>query len=59
MNKKYVIITDHEFSDPMSKENAIKSVKEYDSKGVIGYIVSEEEANKIGTPENFYSPKLY
>lgn len=53
MGKKYVVMTNKVFSEPMSKENAIKSVKEYDSKGVTGYVVSEEEAKKIGTPDNF------
>lgn len=57
MNQKYVIITNETFSEPMSKEDAIKSVKEYDKEGVIGYIVSEEEAKRIGTPENFNSPQ--
>lgn len=57
MNKKYIIITNEAFSEPMSKENAIKSVKEYDKKGITGYIVSEEEAKRIGTPENFNKPE--
>lgn len=57
MDKKYVVITNEAFSEPMSKKDAIKSVKEYDSKGVVGYIVSEEEANRIGSPENFNKPE--
>lgn len=57
MDKKYVVITKEKFSEPMTKQDAIKSVKEYDTRGVSGYIVSEEEANRIGTPDNFNKPE--
>ena len=57
MEQKYIVITDKSFSEPMSRENAIKSVKEYDEKGITGYIVSEEEAKRIKTPDNFNQPK--
>lgn len=57
MDKMYVVITDKEFSEPMSRESAINTVKNYDEKGITGYIVSEEEANRIGSPENFREPK--
>lgn len=57
INEKYVVVMENKFSDPMSKDDAIKSVKEYDKKGVTGYIVSEEEAKRIKKPENFNTPK--
>lgn len=57
MSQRYIVITDDKFSEPMSKEEAIKLVKEYDSKGIVGYIVSEEEANRIKEPSNFNEPK--
>lgn len=57
MNQRYIVITDDKFSEPMSKEEAIKLVKDYDSKGIVGYIVSEEEGNRIKKPSNFNEPK--
>lgn len=57
MDQKYIVIANNNFSEPMSRENAIKMVKDYDKKGVTGYIVSEEEAKRIGSPENFNNPK--
>ncbi len=41
----------------MSKQDAIKSVKEQEAKGISGYIVSEEEATRIGSPKNFNKPE--
>lgn len=49
MDEKYVIITNEAFSKPMSKESAIKSVKEYDKNGIIGYIISAKDANRTET----------
>lgn len=57
MNEKYVVVTKNKFSDPMSREDAIKAVKEYDKKGISGYIVSEEEAKRIEDPNKFNTPK--
>ncbi|MCF6464617.1 hypothetical protein [Clostridium sp. Cult2] len=57
MNEKYIVITDDRFSEPMPKDQAIKLVKEYDNKGIVGYIVSEEEARRIKSPSNFNEPK--
>ncbi|SHH64500.1 hypothetical protein [Sporanaerobacter acetigenes] len=57
MEQRFVVITNNNFSQPMSRENAIKMVKEYDKKGIDGYIVSEDEAKRIKTPENFNEPK--
>lgn len=57
MDKKYVVITDKEFSEPMSRHSAINIVKDYDKKGISSHIVSEEEASRIGSPENFNDPK--
>jgi hypothetical protein len=57
MEQRFVVITNNNFSEPMSRENAIKMVKEYDKKGIDGYIVSEDEAKRIKTPENFNEPK--
>ena len=43
VDEKYIVITNNNFSEPMSKEDAIKVVKDYDNKGVVGYIVSEKK----------------
>ncbi len=57
MEQKFVVITDDKFSHPMSREEAIKTVKSYDHKGTTAYMVSEEEAKRIKTPDNFNKPK--
>lgn len=57
MENKYVVIAEKKFSNPMSREEAIKVVKEYDKKGITGYIVSQEEAKRIKDPNNFNEPK--
>lgn len=57
MKQRYVVVAEDKFSDPMSKEEAIKMVKSYDSKDVTAYIVSEKEAKRIETPDNFNTPK--
>ena len=57
MDEKYIVITNNNFSEPMAKEDAIKVVKDYDNKGVVGYIVSEKEAKRIKDPSNFNEPK--
>ena len=57
MSQRYIVVTDDNFSEPMSKDEAIKMVKDYDSKGIVGYIVSEEEAKRIKNPSNFNEPK--
>ena len=57
MEQKFIVVADDVFSSPMSKEDAIKAVKSYDHKGVTAYIVSEEEAKRIESPDNFNQPK--
>lgn len=57
MDKKYVVITGKEFSEPMSRDNAINTVKDYDKKSISSHIVSEKEARRIGSPENFKETK--
>ena len=57
MSQRYIVVTDNNFSEPMSKDVAIKAVKDNDSKGIVGYIVSEEEAKRIKDPSNFNEPK--
>lgn len=57
MEQKFVVITDDKFSSPMSKDEAIKTVKSYDNKGVTAYMVAEEEAKRIKSPDNFNEPK--
>lgn len=49
MGKKFVVVVDERFSDPMAKEEAIKKVKSYDDKTVNAYMVSEKEAEKLKT----------
>lgn len=57
MDQKFVVVTDNVFSTPMSKDEAIKSVKEHDKNGVTAYIISEKEAKRVKTPDNFNKPK--
>lgn len=57
MEQRYVVVTNNSFSEPMPREEAIKMVKEYDQRGMGGYIVSEDEAKSIKSPENFNKPK--
>lgn len=57
MDHMYVVITDKEFSEPMSRDSAINIVKDYDEKGISSHIVSQQEASRIGSPENFNDPK--
>ena len=57
MDQKFVVITNEKFSHPMSREEAIKTVKNYDHKSVTAYMVSEEEAKRIKNPDNFNEPK--
>lgn len=57
MKQRYVVVSKNSFSEPMSREEAMKMVKEYDQRGMGGYIVSEDEAKRIKSPENFSKPK--
>ena len=57
MEQKFVVVTDEKFSHPMSRKDAIELVKSYDNKQVTAYIISEKEAKRIKTPENFNTPK--
>ncbi len=57
MGEKYVVVTEDKFSEPMSKEEAIKTLKSYDKQNITAYIISEEEAKRVKTPENFNTPK--
>ncbi|MGF7056585.1 hypothetical protein [Brassicibacter mesophilus] len=44
---RYVIRTDKEISSPMTREEAIKTVKEYEQRGISAYIVSEDEGERL------------
>lgn len=57
MNERYIVVTSENFSQPMAKEDAIKAVKDYEKEGITGYIISEEEAKRIKSPDNFNTPK--
>ncbi|KXZ39731.1 hypothetical protein SAMN05661008_00591 [Alkalithermobacter thermoalcaliphilus JW-YL-7 = DSM 7308] len=58
MDTKYVIIRSDtkSISKPMSRNEAILKVKEYDKDGISAYIVSEDEGNRIMKSE-FNIPK--
>ncbi|TCO74572.1 hypothetical protein [Marinisporobacter balticus] len=56
MDKMYVIKTDTSTSKPMTRSEAINQVKEYDHKGISGYIVSEKEGERIKNSQ-FNIPK--
>lgn len=57
MEERYVVVTEDHFSEPMSKEEAIRVLKSYDSQNITAYIISEEEAKRVKTPDNFNTPK--
>lgn len=54
--EKYVVKSEKGFSKAMSRDEAINMVKDFDSKGVSAYIISEDEAQRIGNSE-FNTPK--
>lgn len=58
METKFVIIKsdDKSVSNPMTREEAISHVKEYDKKGISAYIVSEDEGTRIKN-SSFNIPK--
>ncbi|WP_425447055.1 hypothetical protein [Dethiothermospora halolimnae] len=47
MTEKYVVRTDEKITNPMSREEAIKMVKDYDKQGISAYIVSEDEGERL------------
>lgn len=51
MEQRYIVRTDKELSEPMSRDKAIKMVKNYARQGISAYIVSEEEGNRLKTQE--------
>jgi len=51
MDKKYVVRTGTTISQPMSREEAIKTARKYDHKGISSYIVSEEEGEGLKNGE--------
>ena len=55
MDQKYVVRTDNVITKPMSRSEAIKTVKEYDKKGISAYILSEDEGKRIEKSE-FHKP---
>ena len=57
MEEKYVVVTEDKFSEPMSKAEAIETLKNYDRQNITAYIISEEEAKRIISPDNFNTPK--
>ena len=56
MGKKYVVRTDAEISEPMSREEAIQMARKYDQEGISAYIVSEEEGERMKNSQ-FNTPK--
>ncbi|WFD12118.1 hypothetical protein [Tepidibacter hydrothermalis] len=57
--ERYVIIRsdNKSISEPMDREEAICTVKDYDKQGISSYIVSEDEGHRIAKDGNFYTPK--
>lgn len=56
MNKRYVVRTDAAISEPMTREEALKQVKNYDQQGISAYIISEEEGQRLKN-STFHTPK--
>jgi len=56
MEEKYIVRTDKELSHPMSRDEAIKTVKRYEGQGISAYIVSEDEGIRLKSSK-FNTPK--
>lgn len=56
MTEKYVVRTDNVLTKPMSRDEAIKMVKDYDKQGISAYIVSEDEGKRLEKSQ-FNEPK--
>ncbi len=56
MSEKYVVRTDSVISNPMSRDKAVKMVKQYDNQGISAYIVSEDEGERLKNSK-FNTPK--
>lgn len=56
MTERYVVRTDNVITKPMSRDEAIKTVKEYDKQGISAYIVSEDEGKRLEKSQ-FNEPK--
>ncbi|MBM7616059.1 hypothetical protein [Alkaliphilus hydrothermalis] len=55
MNQKFMIRTENGLSDPITREEALKRVKEYAHQGVEAYIVSEDEGQRIKAAGNKFN----
>ena len=47
MKERYILVTEDKFSEPMSKEEAIRKLKSYDNKDIMAYVISEKEAKRM------------
>ncbi len=47
MEEKYVVRTDKEISQPVTRSEAINMVKDYSKQGISAYIVSQDESQRI------------
>lgn len=56
MKERYVVRTESGISKSMSREEAIKKVKDYDKEGISAYILSEDEGKRVEKSE-FNEPK--
>lgn len=56
MTERYVVRTDNVITKSMSRDEAIKKVKEYDKQGISAYIVSEDEGKRLEKSQ-FNEPK--
>lgn len=56
MTERYMVRTDNVITKPMSRDEAIKMVKQYDKQGISAYIVSEDEGKRLEKSQ-FNEPK--
>lgn len=58
MEQKYMVCTDGNISQPLSRQEAISRVKELERDGINAYIVSQDEGERIKkSHEKLHTPR--
>ena len=58
MDPKYMVCTERDISQPLSRHDAISKVKELEKDGVNAYIVSQDEGERIKkSHEKLHTPR--
>jgi|GEM_PF-825443 len=58
MDTKYMVCTESNISQPLSRQEAISKVKELEKDGINAYIVSQDEGERIKkSHEKLHTPR--